>query len=188
MKKRTLLLCLFGFSLSLSAQRLPLKSVSIFKNQSALLMRQGDVSAKDQKATLTDLPEALWGTFWIGGDVEYVHGRLDTVETMQDVTHQYGFLKQNEGKPISVWFSKNANETEEVSGVLEKVVAESLDGGIRAINTKEFIVVKKDNGNRAFLDLAKISHFEFSENLNFKQSSKTVKKAIFWENAKTKIR
>lgn len=127
MKKSIILpLLLLLFSGALLAQDLPVRSVTIFKNNRSLVQRSGKVKLTDARFTTKQLPEALFGTFWAGSpdaSLQSVFSAIDSVDSPTDYVGIPEILKKNLGKPVKLYVSSDSDTGYEVlEGVCEKVL------------------------------------------------------------------
>ena len=105
------------FLQTISAQTLPVKSATIFKNGRGLLVKSGTVEASNGRYSTKDLPNALFGTFWISSpQLKSVFSGTDSVETTKQVIetpyyeggprntiNHLSFILKNAGKPVKIW-------------------------------------------------------------------------------------
>ncbi|MCC7505410.1 MAG: DUF4139 domain-containing protein [Saprospiraceae bacterium] len=127
MKKSIILpLLLLLFSGALLAQDLPVRSVTIFKNNRSLVQRSGKVKLTDARFTTRQLPEALFGTFWAGSpdaSLQSVFSAIDSVDSPTDYAGIPEILKKNLGKPVKLYLSTTNNTGFEIfEGTCEKVL------------------------------------------------------------------
>lgn len=110
MKKIILILCLFPFLL-FAQEGLDIKSVSIFKNQTAFFVKSGTVSTPSNTwAVYGDtIPKALDGTFWLSSptnDFKMVKAYQKTIKTDEQAVAQdfAAMLALNDGKDATLHF------------------------------------------------------------------------------------
>lgn len=107
MKKIALCLLLTLFTRALlSAQPLPVREVTIFKNGKSLIHKNGKVPVQNKKYVSRNLPKALFGTFWVGspsGELFSVFTCLDSVETARKLVTKMDLLEQYKDKPVTIY-------------------------------------------------------------------------------------
>ena len=105
---------------SAAAQTLPVRTVTVFKNGKSLIHKTGKVPAKNSQWNTTELPAALFGTFWVTSptdDLASVFSRQDSVEVI--TTDKVALLEANIGKSVVLWLHSTTPDI--VNGVIEKV-------------------------------------------------------------------
>ncbi len=119
------ILVLLFVCFSVAAQTLPVRTATVFKNGKSLLHKTGKVPTKDNKWSTTDLPAALFGTFWVtspNDDLASVFSRLDSVEVRATLNDNTVLLENNIGKQVSILLNQNTGVAPyTVTGVVEKV-------------------------------------------------------------------
>ncbi len=133
MKKQVILTYLAALAcLSLNAQNLQTKSVSIFKNGQSFFIKSGTLQVQDGKWLLPDpAPAALYGTLWFSspeGTLTKVESYPDTLreQKTETATAIHDLLRANTGKTATVTLEGGSSFT----GVVERV--EAAAGGMPA--------------------------------------------------------
>jgi hypothetical protein len=167
MKKMLLSLCaIILISFHLQAQKIPVQSVTIFKNGRSMVERSGNVTTKDNHYVTRDLPGALFGTFWIGapGDgVKSVFSIQDTIEKTDRELPQKEYYQQLIGKDLMVVLSSGNNEsTEIVWGSIESIIPSRVSAG----NDFMLLLNRKDKSWITILP-SQVQRVQLSEAPNF---------------------
>lgn len=138
-------------------QPLPLKKITIFKNGSCLLAREGKTAVKDGAARLPIPQEVLFGGYWIGATggntIQSLTFKKDRFEKKETAKEFWQYLSGNVGKAVTVSIMAKNNET--ISG---KIVGFEKESGI--------VKLKQDNGKITFLQTANIFQLDFNEEAN----------------------
>lgn len=122
MKTISVLIILLGLLPTLSAQHpLPTRSVAIFKNGTAFVIRSGEVSPVDGRFRLGAeyLPPAKFGTVWLSSpdaSITAVTTQVDTIEKTRDAFSWVELLKSNLGKEVQL----QVKDDRSVSGTLHQ--------------------------------------------------------------------
>ncbi|MCB0533631.1 MAG: hypothetical protein KDD14_15635, partial [Saprospiraceae bacterium] len=123
MKPIQLMPILLFCSAILPAQKLPVKTAMLFKNGRALLFKAGAVASPKGVYSTPELPDALFGTYWVSAPddaVQSVFVVQDTVESSEPVQAMVDVLKQNIGKNVRLTTS-SSGKSEVLEGRIEKV-------------------------------------------------------------------
>ncbi len=139
MKKHLFSLLFACLVSSLFAQNLPVRSVTLFKNNRSLLQKSGKVSVQDGLYTLTELPNALFGTFWVAsndGNLQSVFSIQDSVDAPSVSLGTADLLKLNIGKPLRLYLI-NGGESgyEPIDAVCESVLQTPRQTGMCVFKT-----------------------------------------------------
>lgn len=115
-------------------------SVSIFKNGKSFVVKEGDVTTKENVYTLREIPNALFGTLWFTGlhaDIAQVTGKLDSVsESLERSADSFAdLLYANMGRRLTVTTSDDKIYT----GTVEKF-------NLNAVGADAVVVIKTDGG------------------------------------------
>lgn len=159
----TLLLTTATFTLQ-AQQPLPLKKITVFKNGSCLLTREGKATVKDGVARLPIPQEVLFGGYWIGATggntVQSLSFKNDKLEKKKAAKEFWQLISGNVGKTVTVSIGSKSNET-----VTGKIVSFERQAGI--------VKLKQENGRITYLQTQNIFQLDFSEdaNVNFMEDS-----------------
>ena len=123
------LFCLLAFTLFTfqGISQIATKSVSLFKDGSAFIVKSGSIDASERIAVLDkEEPDATFGTMWFssaGKNLQSVSSFMDTVPVKRKSTDLRGRLLGQKGKEATVyWGEKN----ESVSGTVQDVKNDHL--------------------------------------------------------------
>lgn len=101
---------------------LPVKQLTIFKNQTAFIVKEGSVSAANGKLQLPVPGSVLYGTYWLSGGKENgirrIEFRYDTLKVQRQATELRQLLQANAGKEVSLYMRSGDSE-KKWSGKLE---------------------------------------------------------------------
>lgn len=161
MKKHLLLLALLASAAPVFAQKLPVRTATIFKNGQSLLLKSGKVAAPGGKFSTTELPAALFGTFWAGGpEVQSVFSVQDSVVRADSTFDQALFFKNNRGRAGKFFLTAWGNAAPEfVEGTLDKTSDKTL-------------LIRTNTGKWVNLQVAQIARAEFAEQPVFETIAK----------------
>lgn len=161
------------------AQTLPVRTVTVFKNGKSLIHKTGKVPTKDNKWSTTDLPAALFGTFWVSSptdDLASVFSRLDSVEVKLTLNDNATLLENNIGKQVTVMLNQNTGVAPyTVVGVVEKV-EKLLSAPTSYANVQYRIHFRTSAGKWLVFNAQQIIQMEFSEKPALDFESKVVAK------------
>ncbi|MCW5922035.1 MAG: DUF4139 domain-containing protein [Saprospiraceae bacterium] len=172
MKKHLCTLLLFSLAVGLNAQNLPIKHVTIFKNGKSLLFKSGKVQAKNGRHSMAELPDALFGTYWVAGDeLSSVFTVQDSVNISDPIVNTGDILRKNLGKK-AVFYVAGSHERGDMTiiGVGERLM--------RGQNGAEYLVVKTESGAWATIQTNQIRRFDFSDAPDFNISAKKAQKRL----------
>lgn len=138
-------------TISLNAQqKFETKSLSIFKNGQSFVVKEGVVDVTDMQYKMTDLPQALFGTFWFTNEAKSIVA----------VTGKYeNSIEKRERKVIDLTelFRVNKGKSVTITTFDNKVLSGVLDGDNSILMLKtdtKWIALKSEH----------IQSMEFSEN------------------------
>lgn len=173
--KNFLFLLLFpGICAGLRAQNLPVKHVTVFKNGKSLLYKSGKVPVKNGSYSMTELPEALFGTYWVespGGELSSVFAALDSVDVIDPNVDLADILRKNLGKQMIVYVGGSYDKGDIVlQGVGERM--------FKAENRTEFIVIKTKAGAWSAVNVYYIRNVDIFDTPDFNFSLKKPQKHL----------
>lgn len=146
-------------------QPLPLKKITIFKNGSCLLTREGKTPVKEGVARLPIPMEVLFGGYWIGAtngnSIQSLTFKNDKLERKETAKEFWQYISGNVGKTVTLSLS-SAKSTETVTG---KIISFEKESGIAKL--------KQENGKITFINVQGIFQLDFNEeaNANFMEDS-----------------
>ena len=159
MKVSGIILILFLSNLCMAQNSLPVKKISIFKNNTAMVVREGTAPVKSGKATLPVPGHAIYGTFFLGtskdNPIKSMSLVNDTLKKQQKVAAVWQLIAGNIGKAATISFSPAQKLDKTISG---KITSYNLQTGL--------IQVKEDNGKQASIASTDVYEVEFSEESN----------------------
>lgn len=166
-------LLLLGLSFVVHAQPLPVQSATIFKNGQSILHKSGKVSVSGARHSMTELPEALFSTYWAtGAELSSVFAVLDSVETTDPLVNMSDLLRKNLGKQLIVYL---AAAPAGISDAPLQGVGEQI---IRLHNGAEYLVVRTKEGAMSMVALHDIRRFDFLDRPDLKTSGKKAQKRL----------
>ena len=172
------LLVLLFACFSGAAQTLPVRTVTVFKNGKSLIHKTGKVSAKNSQWSTTELPAALFGTFWVTSptdDLASVFSRQDSVEVKTTPNENAVLLEKNIGKRVTILLSHNTGTPAyTVIGTVEKV--EKLVSDQPHFPNNHRVYLRNAAGQWLTFNAYQIEQIEFAEKPNLDFETKVVAK------------
>lgn len=149
-----LLLCLLPF-FGISQSTLPIKKITIYKNSTGMVMKQGIVKKTNDHFLITAPSNALLGTYWIatGKDfpIKNVTFNLDTIKVPVAASCNTEILQNSIGRELSFTITYGEKS--------EKTINGKLLGYFPATN---MVKLKQDNGKTMFFNASGISFMEIA--------------------------
>ena len=174
MKKHLIPFLLLGFAAGLCAQNLPVKTVTVFKNGRALLQKSGKVPVKNGRYSMTKLPDALFGTYWVtsaGGELASVFAAQDTVVAADTTVSPVDVLRKNLGNPLIIYLTSYYGATDMVvQGIGERIFRDETG--------QAYLVVKNNGGGWATMNVNNIRRYDFAEAPDFNITEKKTQKHL----------
>lgn len=126
MKKITVMSLGLLMSVGLEAQTLlPIKTVSIYKNGTAMVTKEGTLPVVNDTVKLT-VPNAILGTYWLSTpkenlikDITYKNRKVSSSSNDGDIRE---LLKSNIGKTVSLSVSREKDKSNAVMGTIQGVL------------------------------------------------------------------
>ncbi|MES2620481.1 MAG: hypothetical protein V4615_06485 [Bacteroidota bacterium] len=151
------LLLMLGALSTLSAQTsLPIKKVTVFKNATAMLVKEGNAAVKDGSVGLAIPEQTLFGAFFIGSGkdnaVKNVVFKNDTLKRKSPSTSVWQFLAGNVNKAVTIAYTPTQGIDKTVSG---KVLSYDLYSGIMKFAA--------DGGKTMVMNVNQIYQADFKE-------------------------
>ncbi len=196
---------LSAFLLCVAAQlhaqsELKTKSISIFKNGKAFMVKEGTVPATDKVYTLKTIPNALYGTLWFSGlpsDISQVTSKQEIVtDPLERKAYSFtDMLFANKGKQVTVATTDNNTYSgivedfdlpEEINNALQLKETElsetygaEYSAGYRILPPSQQTLLLKMNNKWISINPLNIQSIEFSEKPQQKvQTTIKVKKPV----------
>jgi len=145
---------LIDFS-GVSQSKLPMKKISLFKNSTCLVSKEGQLKSKDDKFVLPIPSTALYGTYWLGSAkenmVKSVIFKSDTLKTQTKAKYIAQLIRANVGKDAVLILQTGEKTDKSISG---KILAYIPESGL--------VKIKDDNGKITFISYLKVEYITFS--------------------------
>ncbi len=182
MKNIFLLAALACAGLSVSAQSaLTTKKLTIYKNGTALISKEGSLSLKNGSALLPIPTQALYGTYWLGSSkdnpVKYLQFRNDTLKSSKRCETVAQFLAGNVGKQVTIYYKISEHNDKVLTGTVAEFYQPT-----------GMVKIKSDKG-ASWLNTSMIYQVEFkdAENVTYLQDSIARMTVLQATNAADKI-
>ncbi|MFN8286136.1 MAG: hypothetical protein U0V74_05245 [Chitinophagales bacterium] len=155
--KKLLLSCLTLTSVCVMAQTtLPTKKVTIFKNSTAMIVKEGNAPTTAGLVKLPIPQHTMFGSYFIGSgkdnSIKSVIFRNDTIKKPAKSQSVWQYLAGNAGKPVTIYYSPTEGIDKSVTG---KVVDYDLYTGMLRFTT--------DAGKTFVMHVDKIYQADFKE-------------------------
>jgi hypothetical protein len=171
MKVSASILFLFLANLCMAQNSLPVKKISIFKNNTAMVVKEGNAPLKSGKASIPVPAHAIYGTFFLGTSKENPIKNMsivnDTLKKQQKALAVWQLIAGNVGKAATISFSPAQKLDKSISG---KITSYNLQTGL--------IQVKEDNGKLASIASTDVYEVEFSEESNSFFMSDSIQRSL----------
>jgi len=145
---------LIDFS-GVSQSKLPMKKISLFKNSTCLVSKEGQLKSKDDKFVLPIPSTALYGTYWLGSAKENmlksVVFKSDTLKTQTKAKYIAQLIRANVGKDAILILQTGEKTEKNISGKILSYIPES-----------GLIKIKDDNSKITFISYLKVEYVTFS--------------------------
>ncbi len=136
MKKLIIVLFASASLFAVAQNSLPIKKVTVFKNATAMLVKEGTVAVKDGNVTLPIPEQTLFGTFFIGtgkdNSVKNMVFKNDTLKRKAPSSSVWQYIAGNMNKPVTLSYTPTQGIDKTVSG---KVTAYDLYSGMMKFTT-----------------------------------------------------
>ncbi len=113
------------FAIPFRHKQFPARTVTLFKkNNQSLVYKYGKVPVRNSRYETKELPDALFGTFWItsaADELASVFSRQDSVEVKETANDNVALLQANLGKKVTLWLTLTGTAPVVESGVVEKI-------------------------------------------------------------------
>lgn len=171
MKKIILLLCVLPL-FAISQTTLPVKKITIYKNSTGMVMKQGLVKRSNGKFVITAPVKALLGTYWIATGKDFpirnVFFKEDTIKVPVTAGNTPQVLQNSIGRDVAFTITYGEKSEKVVSGKLVNYFPES-----------NMVKVKQENGKTNFFNASGIVFMEFiGETSPLYQRDSVVKSAV----------
>ena len=170
MKTIVIIVLLFGIFQGFAQTVLPMKKVSLFKNSTCLVSKEGSLKAKDGKLSLPVPSEALYGTFWIGASkdnsLKSVVVKTDTLKTKAKAKYSDELLKANIGKDVNLVLQYGEKSEKSITGKILDFIPES-----------GFVKIKEESGKVTYISYQKIQYMTFASDVDTYQKDSIARTA-----------
>ena len=171
MRKFVFLLCLLP-ALMIAQTSLPVKKITVYKNSTGMVMKQGLVKKTNGKFVITAPLNALLGTYWIVAGKEYpIHNvffKEDTVKVAVPASNTPLVLQNSIGKDVAFTVTYGDKSEKVISGKIMGYFPES-----------NMVKLKQENGKTNFFNASGIVFMEFiGESSPVYQKDSLVKSAV----------
>ncbi len=188
MKKIILISYISLFSTLAKAQnssindQLPIKSISLFKDGSSFVIRNGKVKTTDKSFKIVDkdIPQALFGTLWINGsnnEISEIRAYADSSVKQTTASTISDMVQANKGKLAKITLKIKGQQANAVvhEGTIEEIQIPTNDENQLHIYEQNFLVLLKTKTNWINLYTSDIDYIEFIDkpNITFRSKSKT---------------
>ena len=168
-KYLSLIALLLSFYSMEAQQSLPLKRITIFKNGTALLTREGKAAITGGIARLPIPSEVLFGGYWIGvtkdNTIKSLAFQNDKVAKDEPAKDLWQHLAGNIGKQITISLSQKDEKT--------------VTGKIMSFEKEAMVVkIKQDNGKITMLNVQGIYQLDFNEEVSKTYKEDSVRRMV----------
>lgn len=168
MKKSLIPVFLMAFAVSAVCQNsLPLKKVSIFKNTTSMIVKEGTLQNNNGQFVLPIPGQVLFGTYWLGSNKENnlksITFKTDTLKKISEAKNISQLIVSNIGKQVSVINYKSEKISGKITGFL---------------NAGEIAKIKADNGKTVYAEVRNLVQIEFTDDNNSSMQSDTITRFI----------
>lgn len=170
--KHIFTIALLTIAIATNAQ-LKTTKLSVFKNGTFFLKKEGTVKFTDRYGYITVPSDALYGTYWIapaaGVKMQGLSINVDTVQKDKQCRTFHDLVMANEGKVATMRFLDKYAQTEKTSYRMIK-------GTIISAQRNGFIRVKTMDAKTLFIPINELYDIEFESNPNEKYKIDTIMK------------
>ena len=158
MKKKyfiTTMIILTSITMMDAQKPLPIKKLSIFKNGTALFVKEGTKNINNQELKLPIPEKALNGTYWLGANkdntIKSILFKNDSIKVKKEAKDMYDLLLANKGKSITIHTSPSNGLDKTYMGNILDVNRESqvlkiqTDKKITAIDANDIYEIAYEN-------------------------------------------
>lgn len=178
MNKIILLSALFLTATALAQTTLPVKKVTVFKNATAMLLKEGTLPVTDGMVKLPIQEQTLFGTYFIGAakdnSVKNLVFKNDTLRKKDQARSVWQFIAGNLNKQVSISYTPTTGIDKTVSG---KATAYDLYSGILKFTT--------DAGKNMVMHVGQIYQTDFKDDPSAYYIADSVQRMILLKPEKT---
>lgn len=167
----TTLIIILMAKATIAQNGLPVKKVSIFKNGTAMIVKEGTVAVKSGKASIPVPSHAIYGTYFLGttkdNPIKNIAIKNDTLKKPTKATAIWQLIAGNIGKKVTISYSP-----------MQKV-DKSLSGKILDYNQQSGLIrVQQDNGKIAAINSTDLYMVEFNEEENKTYQADSIQRSL----------
>jgi hypothetical protein len=159
MKVSTTILLLLITNICIAQNSLPVKKISIFKNNTAMVVKEGTAPVTAGKVYIPIPGHTIYGTFFLGTPKDNPIKNMaivnDTLKKKEKAIAVWQLIAGNVGKAATISFAPGQKADKSISG---RILSYYLQTGL--------IQVKEDNGKVACIHSTDLYEVEFSEESN----------------------
>ncbi|MBL7807823.1 MAG: DUF4139 domain-containing protein [Saprospiraceae bacterium] len=168
--RNTILLLLLATPFFLNAQTVPVRSVTIFKNNKAMVERNGKVQVENRRYITRSLPPALFGTYWAAattGELTSVFTALDSLESFDPSTSPVDMMEKNKNQSVRIWIQPSNNQPlEQMEGKFIRRLSNPIQmanpyNQVQQVSNVPFLFQTTD-GRYLYLNEMAVSRIEFA--------------------------
>ena len=159
MKLLLSILVLISANICMAQNSLPVKKISIFKNNTAMVVKEGLATVTAGKVYIPIPGHTIYGTFFVGtpkdNPIKSMAIVNDTLKKKEKALAVWQMIAGNVGKAATISFAPGQKADKTISG---HIISYNLQSGL--------IQVREDNGKVAFIPSIDLYEVEFSEESN----------------------
>lgn len=176
--KKIIIIILLIPVLVYSQTTLPVKKVTIYKNSTGMVMKQGVVKKSNGKFVITVPKNTLLGTYWISTSketpIKNVVFKTDTIKVKTQATNTTQIIENNIGKDVTFTVVYNEKSEKVISGKLVSFLPQS-----------NLVKIKQENGKTNIFNVSNIAFMEFVGDNNSLFENDSIVKTAFIDADKT---
>ncbi len=159
MKLLPSILVLLSANICIAQNTLPVKKISIFKNNTAMVVKEGPAAVTAGKVYIPIPGHTIYGTFFVetpkDNPIKSMAIVNDTLKKKEKALAVWQMIAGNIGKAATISFAPGQKADKSISG---HIISYNLQSGL--------IQVREDNGKVAFIPSVDLYEIEFSEESN----------------------
>ncbi|MCW3127050.1 MAG: hypothetical protein JWO03_2708 [Bacteroidetes bacterium] len=156
---------------SLAQSGLPVKKISIFKNGTAMIVKEGATPVTGGKASIPVPSHTIYGTYFLGtgkdNPIKNMTVKNDTIKKQEKAQAIWQLIAGNVGKKVTISFSPAQKLDKSVTG---KILGYNQQTGL--------IRVQEDNGKIAALHSTDLYLVEFNEEENKTYMADSIQRSL----------
>ncbi|HAD13750.1 MAG TPA: hypothetical protein DCF33_15090, partial [Saprospirales bacterium] len=141
-----------------------------FKNNKAMVERNGKVPVENRRFITRSLPPALFGTYWAAsasGDLTSIFTALDSLETFDPSASPVDMMEKNKNQSVRIWIhSSNSQPLEQLEGKFIRRLSNPMQNAnphyqVQQASNVPFLFQTTD-GRYLYLNEMAVSRIEFT--------------------------